>query len=270
MLVPERPFRVVVSGEGIDGESYRRVLARLFSPTSGPQTELRVPKGTLPAKAKRMREMLEEANRQSISAMEMRLKKYPDGVMIMPRTRLSNVTYAPLLSNGGRPLGLRISYDVEFSQDGYYNPELHVFPAYENEDWRTLIEMRTLNGSIEPLPAEAGGPQLRPNILAFGAGYIYRGDTTYHFVAELVPDYIIQNEEKTKVCIYRQKYRYTPALQATWEALLASDAPTKYRVYIDNTDFDGQIEDFFAQGTLYKNFMAEGALDCGEMPTNHF
>src|SRR5687768_3470526 len=36
MKVPDRPFRVVVSGQGIDGRSYRLVHERLFKPTTRP------------------------------------------------------------------------------------------------------------------------------------------------------------------------------------------------------------------------------------------
>lgn len=118
--------------------------------------------------------------------------------------------------------------------------------------------------------AEVSSPQLRPNILAFGAGYVYRARTTYHFTAELIPDYVFQNAKKTKLCIYNQKFKYSPEWQAAWREILTSEAPTTYKVHIDNADFEGEIGGLHAQGTLYKSFVTEGAEDCGEQPNIHF
>ena len=101
--------------------------------------------------------------------------------------------------------------------------------------------MKPLTGSIEPQPAESGSPQIQPHILAYGAGYLYRGGTTYHFTAEYIPDYVIQNENKTKLCIWHQQYKHTPEFQAAWRAILASEAPTKYILYINNTNFGGEM-----------------------------
>jgi hypothetical protein len=270
MVVPDRPFRVVVSGEGVDGRSYRLAHERLFRPTNRPKRRFRIPPGVSAAEAKRMEQLADAAAQEAIAKMENELTKDAGGVIVMPRTRVSNVMYAPYLSEAGHPLGVRISFDAEFSADGYYNPELHLVPYYKNEDWRGRIEMKALTGSIEPQPAESGSPQMRPHILAFGAGYLYRGRTTYHFTAELVPDYVFQNEKKTKLCIFRQKYKYSPSMQAAWGEILASNAPTKYRLYIDNAEFSGEIEGLHAQGTLFKSFVAEGAQDCGEQPTSRF
>lgn len=270
MMVPDRPFRVVVSGEGVDGKSYRRPHERLFRPTNRPLHPPLIPPGVPAAERRRMRQVTEAAAQDAIAKMENDLKKETSGVIVMPRTRVSNVMYAPYLSRAGNPLGVRITFDAEFSQDGYYNPELHLVPYYRNDDWRGRIEMKALTGSIEPEPAEAGSPQMQPHILAFGAGYLYRARTTYHFTAELVPDYIFQNEKKTKLCIFRQKYKYSPGMQAFWREILASKAPTKYHVYIKNSDFGGEIEGLHAQGVLFNSFVAEGAGDCGAQPNIHF
>jgi len=130
--------------------------------------------------------------------------------------------------------------------------------------------MKPLTGSIEPQPSEAGSPQYQAHILANGAGYLYRAGTTYHFTAEYVPNYIIQNEKKTRFCIWSQQYKYSPEMQAAWKAILASSAPTKYALYLNNTEFGGEIENLHPQGVLLNSFMAEGAKDCGEQPTNRF
>ena len=215
--------------------------------------------------AKRMRELIDE----SLSKEEDELRRH-GAEIVMPRTRVSNVAYAPYLSKAGRPLGLRIMYDVEFSQDGYYNPKLELFLDYQKSEWRGRIDMYPLTGSIEPQPAETGSPQDQPHILSYGAGYLYRAGTSYHFTAELVPDYVIQNKEKTKFCVYFQKYKHDPSMQVAFTEILASKMPTKYSVHIANTAFYGEIEGLHSQHTLLESYKAEGAQDCGEQPTDRF
>ncbi|HEX6717604.1 MAG TPA: hypothetical protein VF088_10850 [Pyrinomonadaceae bacterium] len=263
MLVPDRPFRIVVSGQAVDGRPYKLVYPSLFVPTGKPaKRETLIPPGTTPDEAKKIRAWLAEEARQQYIKIKQEFEKLPGGVIVMPRTRVSNVKYAPLFSPLGQPRGVRISYEVEFSDDGYYNPELHVYPEYENEEWRGKVEMRVLNGRIEPQPTEES-PQVRPNPLAYGAGYDYRAHTTYRFTAELIPDYVIQNEQQTKFCLYNNRFDSDQRSRAIWAALLASKTPTTYRVYIENSDFEGVIENFYPQHVLYNTFVAEGARDCG-------
>lgn len=265
--VPDRPFRVVLSGEGIDGKSYRRVFKRLFKPTLRRISPIEMPssRSMSAAAAKGMRELVDAV----INKEEDELRSRGD-MIVMPRTRVSNVMYAPYLSKTGRPLGLRIMYDVEFSQDGYYNPKLELFLDYKKSEWQGQIDMYPLTGSIEPQPAEFGSPQIQPHILAYGAGYLYRAGTTYHFTAVLVPDYVIQNKDRTKFCIYFQKYKYDPSIQVTFTEILASKMSTKYSVHIANTAFYGDIEGLHSQHTLLESYKAEGAQDCGEQPTDRF
>jgi len=268
MKVPDRPFRVVISGQGVDGLSYSRTYERLFRPTTRPLSPILIPGAT--AMGATEKQQLEAAAEEYMNKMEEELSKKAGEMIVMPHMRVSNVMYAPFLSKAGRPLGVRITLDVEFSQDGYYNPELHIYPDYKNPDWRGRIDMKPLTGSIEPLPAEEGSPQDQPHILAYGAGYLYRAGTTYHFTAAYIPDYVIQNERKTKFCIWNHQYKYSPEMNAAWKVILASKAPTKYTLYINNTNFSGEIEGLHPQGVLLNSFVAEGAKDCGAQPTYRF
>jgi hypothetical protein len=227
--------------------------------------------GTSASEANKIRTWAEQFMRQQFAKVKEKFEKLPDGVIILPRTRVLNVTYAPLLSPTGRPRGIRIKYEVEFSETGYYNPELQVIPWYENEDWRARIQMYVLDGKIEPEPEEAGSPQVRPHLLAHGAGYRYLGQTVYRFTADLLPDYAIQDESKTKFCLYNQKFNNSPPhALAAWKALLSSNAPTTYNVSIQNSDFVGVLENSYPQSIIYNGFAAEGARDCGVQPTSRF
>ncbi|HKY42477.1 MAG TPA: hypothetical protein VJM50_05245 [Pyrinomonadaceae bacterium] len=270
ILIPDRPFRVVARGQAIDGGPFK-VTTDLFVPRSEP------PKPNAgfplddenPQKARQMLALLKDAERQEYSKVEQEFAKLKDGTIVMPRTRVFNVNYAVIFSPSGRPLGFRIDYDVEFSQDGWYSPGLTVTPDFENHEWRGKMNMGVHDGSIEPKPIEES-PQVRSHPLDHGAGYVYRANTTYHFTAELFPDYVIRNEQKTKFCLYNQVLSYDPQAVEVRKAILASKAPITYRVSIKNSDFEGLIEKFYSHNELYNSFVAEGAVDCGPQPTNRF
>ena len=267
MLIPDRPFRIVASGQAIDGSQYK-VTSDLFVPTSEPPK----PNGGFPLdpkEAKKMLALLKDAEHKGYSKVEQEFAKLRDGVIVMPRTRVFNMNYTPIFSSSGRPLGFRITYELEFSQDGWYNPELGVLAEFENKEWFGKMNMSVHDGNIEPKPIEES-PQVKSHPLEHGAGYMYRANTTYQFTAELFPDYVIRNEKKTKFCLYNKLYDYDRSLTEARKAILASKAPITYRISIKNSGFEGRIEKFYSHHELYNNFVAEGAVDCGPQPTNRF
>lgn len=268
MLVPDRPFRIVASGQAVDGSSYKVTYESLFVPTSAPPK----PNAGFPLEpkdAKKMLALLKDSERKEYSKIEQEFAKFRDGMIVMPRTRVFNVNYSPIFSSSGRPLGFRITYEVEFSQDGWYNPELGVIPDFENPEWRGKMNMAVHDGSIEPKPIEES-PQVQSHPLENGAGYGYRANTTYHFTAELLPDYVIRNEQKTKFCLNSQAFNYDPQAVEVRKAIVASKAPITYRISIKNSGFEGIIEKFYSHHELYNSFVAEGAVDCGPQPTSRF
>jgi hypothetical protein len=261
MLVPDRPFRVVVSGKAIDGTSYRRTFGPFVPTSNPPPPNAGFPMREKPAEVKRWLALLEDTMQEQYLKLEQEFAKLPNGTIVMPRTRVFNVNYAVLFSPSNRPLGLRITYEVEFSQDGYYNPELSVYPDFENLDWRGKVEMRMFNGSIKPEPTEPS-PQERADPHPFDAAYIYRANTTYHFTAELYPDYVSQNKERTMFCLSKHPAIHDARAIEMRKAILASKTPITYRVLIRNSDFEGTIEKFYSHNELYNNFVAEGAVNC--------
>ena len=102
--MPDRPFRVVLSGEGTDGRSYRLIFRRLFKPTLRRKSPIITPSSrSMPAAAvKRMKELIDA----TIEKEKDELRRHGAEMIVMPRTRVSNVMYAPFLSKVGRPLGL--------------------------------------------------------------------------------------------------------------------------------------------------------------------
>ena len=261
MLTPDRPFRVVISGQAVDGKSYRIVHPSSFVPTD-------VPEKWDPEMLKRMEgagvkdkiAWLEDKVRQDYLKVKQEFEKLKDGTIVMPRTRVFNVNYVPLLSASGQPLGLRITYDAEFSQTGYYNPELQVTFDYKILEWRGVVEWYSLNSSISPVPTEES-PQERPHPLALGAGYTYVANTTYHFRLDLVPSYVSQNEQKM-YCLDNQRFNHDPLVRARWHQIRASKEWVSLRIFIHNAGFEGLIENFYPQQMIYNTYLANGAKEC--------
>jgi hypothetical protein len=197
---------------------------------------------------------------------------------VMPTVQVSNVTYAPFLSAAGRPLGIRVTYDVEFSAPGMYNPELRVEAEYPPSKQQLVTRMHVVNSSITPIPREAYQPwkeaetsEYRTTLLEVTAQFTYQERTVYHFMAELVPEFIVYNVDNTKQCIHRQLYRGVPEKEARLLEILNSDAPGSYRVTISSTaGFLAKIDNFYGEGIFYRSFVAEGAPDCGPQPTRFF
>ena len=105
MVVPDRPFRIVMTGAAVDGVPYRRTYKRLFRPTQEPPSGRQLPPDVPTDLATHMTQIADEAARQVIDRLDNQLANHPEGVVFMPRTEISNVAYAPLFSAAGRPIG---------------------------------------------------------------------------------------------------------------------------------------------------------------------
>lgn len=260
MLTPDRPFRVVVSGQAVDGKSFRIVHPTLFVPTDVPEKWDPEMLKRMGANAKKNIAWLKNKMRQDYLKNKQEFDKLKDGTIVMPRTRVFNVNYVPLLSPSGQPLGLRITYDAEFSPAGYYNPELQVSFDYKILEWRGVVEWYALTSSVSPVPTEES-PQGRPHPLAGGAGYMYLAKTTYHFKLDLVPSYVTRNEQKM-YCLDNQRFNHDPIVRARWNQIRASNEWVSLRVSIQNAGFEGLIENFYPQQMIYNSYLANGAREC--------
>ena len=277
VTVPIRPFRVVLSGRDIHGQPFRRVYRRLFTPTDRAPSRAALWADLSPEEASFMRRMLDEAGPRLITEVQSDLAPTQDGVIVIPRMQVSNVTYAPLLSAHGRPIGLRIAYDALFSEWGQYNPDVQVEAEYKPRSWQRLTRMEVLDSRITPMPREAFQPydairfgELRMSPLESGAHYTYEAGTIYHFTADLVPNYAVHNLDKSKKCIYYQQFPYSAESKAAFAQILATVAATPYAVAIGRGAFKGRIQNFYGEGIFHQSFVEEGAPDCGPQPTRRF
>jgi hypothetical protein len=268
MTVPSQPFRILLSGQSVDGRRFQRLHERLFRPGKG---SLDIPQDApLPLEYAGQRRLMEEDAKRLLVERERLVAANATVPLVMPRLAVSTVMYAPLSSAGGRPIGVRITYNVEFSQAGEFDPRLSVYAGNPEENG-ILGQMRVLNSSLEPLPRlahaphESAGSNHRDSVLAYGADFLYEARSIYHFSVDLVPGFIAPSSGGSAACIWREGFRTARDPEKAFVSLLAREGPGIYRVSIGGKTFEGRIENFVGEGTLYRSLVAEGTQDCAQI-----
>jgi hypothetical protein len=264
--IPERPFRITVSGMGVDGEPYRRVFERLFRPTKRPPAPPILPR-LKRGDAKRITAALIELEKQALAKLEERAQKSPDGVIVMPRIEISNATHGSLISERGNKLGMLLSYDIRFSTDGDYAHSLQVFPFYHDVDMRGLIDLEVLSEEINPKPEPPSyaTPQIHVDLNTLvkdGSHAWYKGGVVYHFTIKLVPNFVGQNADKTKFCVYEEQFQSNPKSLQLWQRMKQDTRPIAYRIFMHPLAWGGETEPFDPPKTYFDGFLKEGAVKC--------
>jgi hypothetical protein len=268
MTVPSQPFRILLSGQSVDGRPFRHLYPRLFRP--GKASLDIPPDAAVPLEYGGQRRLMEEAAKTQLVEAERFVAANATIPLVMPRLVVSKVLYAPLSSPAGRPIGVRITYDVEFSQTGVYDPRLTVYAGNPEENG-ILGQMRVVNSSLEPVPRlahapnELAGTNHRDSVLAYGADFLYEARTIYHFSVDLVPGFIAPGSGGSPACLWREGFRTARDSEKAFASLLAREGPSTYRVSIGRNVFQGRIENFAGEGTLYRSFVAEGTQDCAQI-----
>jgi hypothetical protein len=268
LTVPARPFRVRVTGEDIYGRRFSQVFRRLFKPVAERPADEEVPPEFGSEFVQHVQQMFADARaeRSALAAGN------PSGRIVMPRPRVSNVTYASFVSPSGRSLGIRVTYDVEFSQAGRYNPNLRIHAEDREDTSIGRYPLRPLKNTIQPVPRETYAPyqeaQEISGLLAHRADFLYETGITYRFMLELVPEFVMMHRNSTIPCLVHEGSRYNSAARTAFARMLARNAPTTYRVFIGGTAFEGRIDNFYGEGTFYRSFVAEGLTECERIPEN--
>ena len=130
MTVPAHPFRIVLTGHSVNGEPFRRADEKLFRPLDRPPSRAQSSHGQAAGWIELLERVVEEKGPQLVADMKADLASIRSDVIVIPRMEVSNVTYAPLFSPQGRPIGLRIAYDAKFSNTGQFNPAVGVEAKY--------------------------------------------------------------------------------------------------------------------------------------------
>ena len=265
--IPERPFRIVVSGMGVDGKPYRRVFERLFQPGKRPSASSILPRGLTPSEAKTIAAMLTEIEKQAVADLEKRASKRPDGVIVMPRIEILNVTHESFRSEHGNKLGMQLSYDIRFSTDGDYAHSLQVFPSYEDYETRGLIDMEVLSEEINPKPEPPSyaTPDIHVDLntlVKSGSEAWYKGGVVYHFTIKLVPDFVGQNVNKSKFCVDEEHYKSKVRSLQLWQRMKRDSRLIAYRIFMYGLAYGGETDPSDPPKVYYDGFLKEGAVRC--------
>ena len=267
MTTPGQPFRIALIGEATDGQPFRRVARRLFKPVDQPPAPRRL-SGLSREEAALVQRMMDEATPLLVGEVAALLAASPSGRITMPRAHVTNVSYVPLVSPGGRPTGVRITYDVEFPQRGEYDPRLSLVPEYGEQVRGGPPDFHVLHSSLDPWPREVFAPfdrivlgDGRPSPLAHGANFVYDAGTVYHFSVDMVPNFIFTTRDRASVCISDQRFSLARDSAAALAQMLATDRPMTYKVGIGGT-FEGRIDNLAGEGTFYQSFVADGTQPC--------
>jgi hypothetical protein len=264
--VPNQSFRAVARGTNTAGAPFRSATNNLVQPAaSGPAEQLTLPGGISRNEAAAVQPLM-DGYRQELQARAMQSSiEHPDGVITLGRAVVSPITYEPLNSAAGSPIGMRLRYSIRFPTRQTIAAMPHVNPVYQPWDWRGVIEMKPLAGTISPSPQLVGAETLN-DVIVYTAAATYEAGTTYTFVIDMIPDYVFQGTQTGRFCVYERKV----SNRAVWEAIMGSSTATPYSISIFHTDTSANIPAFFPQRTLHQNFIESGAFDCGPTPNIRF
>jgi hypothetical protein len=264
--VPNQPFRAVVSGTNMAGAAFRFVLDTLFQPAaSGPAEEPLLPAGIPPNQGVQLQVMVAAYRRQLQARAAQAATEHPDGVITLARAVVSRIAYEPLNSGSGSPIGIRLRYSIQFPSRQTIVAVPHVFPVYQPTDWRGVVTMKPLAGTITPAPQNVGVQSLH-DVIAYGGAATYQAGATYTFMIDMVPDYVVQGTQTGRFCIHEQKVPN----RTVWQAIMGSQTAVPYSISISDTETSVKIPAFLPQRTFYDSFVSGGALDCGPVPNVRF
>ena len=265
--IPDRPFRVAVGGIGIDGQQYRSVFERLFRPTRQAPARPILPGKLSPREARDIATMLKQMETEALAKLAERARKNPDGVIVMPRIEISNVTHQSFTSERGNKLGILLSYDMSFATDGDYAHSLQVFPFYEDDDMRGLINMQVISEEINPKPEPPSyaTPEIYVDLktlVSSGSEAFYKRGVVYHFTVKLVPDFVGENKDKTRFCVDEEEFKTNQKSQQLWQKMKQDPRPISYRIFMSQVAWGGETEPSDPPKIYYEGFLKDGAVKC--------
>jgi len=205
MTVPNRPFRIALTGESVEGHPFRRVHRRLFQPVAQALSRRRQLQGLAPDEAAFFQRVLDESDPVVKAEAEAEVAGINDPTFVMPQMRVSNVTYAPLLSAAGRPRGVRISYEATFSHRAEYTGGVGLQLRDDDYRWRGMARLQIVDSRVEPtphFPHKPYGPFTSSEFywspLEHSGTLIYEPGIVYRFTADFEPEFVVHNLDRTR------------------------------------------------------------------------
>lgn len=271
MTVPSHPFRIRLTGQGVDGTEFTRMHPGLFKPVDKPHTPPGfgpdMPPGVPREIIVGFQQMFEELAPKTIGEREALLAANSSGRILIPQYRASNVTYESLLSPIGGPIGMRVTYEIVFPESGRYSPSVRIRGENLTRGDGVIDDARlhTLKSTIVPRPREVHAPdqeaQDYPGLFQQRTDFLYEKGTVYRFTVDLVPKYIRLDKDRVTRCMSQYERRS----HKNFDRMIASIGPTRYDVAIGES-FEARIENFYGEGVFYRTFLTEGTSECDERP----
>ena len=277
MNVPNRPFRIVLTGESLEGQLFRRVHRRLFQPVAQARSRREQLQGLAPDEAAFFQRILEASEPYVKAEAEAEVAGITSTTFAMPQMRVANVTYAPLLSPAGRPRGVRISYEATFSHRSEYGGGVGLELRDDDYRWRGMAKMEVVHSRVEPTPHFPYKPyapftpsEFYSSPLEHGGTLIYEQGIIYRFTADFAPQFIVHNLERTRTCIASQLGSPGSKERESLQLLMVSQQPASYSVVINYPAFQAEIRNFYPPSVFRQTYESEGTQDCGERPSRRF
>jgi hypothetical protein len=148
-----------------------------------------------------------------------------------------------MVSDKGKPIGILLRYSMRFPSDDYFWQSPSVTPETD-VSVGVWANGRVLHQEIEPPMAVGNSGERR-----------YEKEKTYNFTTEFVPNFLILNPERTKLCILQPPTEY----KAAFENLITSGARVRYKITINGTKYEGVTENSFEPRVYYESAKSEGA-----------
>jgi hypothetical protein len=243
---PDQPFRVVARGRDVSGKNFQRVFPQLIRPLPAdgliPRTESSPGIQPFP--------LPQEWNKATV-----------EGEFKIVRVQVTAWSDAPLLTDKGNPIGIRLKYSIRFPADGSYSPQPQVYPERISSGYTGALGMRVARGSVEPMP---DGLQ-NPGQFFLGARANFKGGTVYHFTVDLVPSYAMFDEQKKAYCLMTKSYRQQ-GIRERFDREVMSEQRIRYRLSFSGSDLDGRTptltENAYVPNAWFQGFVREGVVEC--------
>lgn len=159
-------------------------------------------------------------------------------------TEVFNMKDEILFSKMGNPIGIRLNYQMRFPDNNYFWQGSSMYPE-KYLGVNIWTDMHIANQNIEP-------PMIGTNPLKYEQG------KNYNFTVDMIPYFLIQNVDKTKLCINKPPKEYADAFQK----LIQNNEAVRFGIGVSGTKFGRITANTYSLKEFYDSAIKEGALEC--------
>jgi hypothetical protein len=244
---PDRPFRVLARGRDVNGKAFQRVFQSLVRPAN-----------VDPPSAQSENSPTMTYNNQSLQEL---IKGAVEGEQRIIKAQMVKWTDEQLLSEKGNPIGIRLKYSMRFPVEGSYSPYPQLYPERIGTGYTGALSMRVQRGAVDPLP---DGVQ-KTEQMVFGVRAVFKPGVDYNFTVDLIPNYVIYNDQKKSFCLQTKAYSQQ-GMRERFEREAAGEQKLRFRFALSGADLDGRLptltENAYTPARWYLAYRREGAGDC--------